>query len=317
MTAISSTKEPDLVSTPLVGRPDVNKKRLARMGWAFSAPALLVILGVTIFPIVYSVIMSLNYVTVTGSGFSLDGFTFSNYNLLLHSSLWRDALFFTLYYTLVTVVVELILGTCIALVLERLTAGRGWMMALLLIPWSMITVINAELWAYIYNGTYGVADDILGALGFGHPVILGTPTSAIIGLMIADIWKTTPFVAIIVLAGLVMLPGDVFEAAEVDGASGWYTFWHITLPLLRPTIALAVMFRVLQAFGLFDLPYVMTGGGPGTATQSLAILAYNALFKNLAFGPGAAVATSTALLVLLACLASLRVFRVQVGQEGS
>jgi len=317
MTAISSTAEQDTVSAPLVGRPDVNKKRLARMGWAFSAPALLVILGVTIFPIVYSVIMSLNYVTVTGSGFSLDGFTFSNYNLLIHSSLWRDALFFTLYYTLVTVVVELILGTCIALVLERLTAGRGWMMALLLIPWSMITVINAELWAYIYNGTYGVADYILGALGFGHPVILGTPTSAIIGLMIADIWKTTPFVAIIVLAGLVMLPGDVFEAAEVDGSSSWQTFWRITLPLLRPTIALAIIFRVLQAFGLFDLPYVMTGGGPGTATQSLAILAYNALFKNLAFGPGAAVATSTALLVLLACLASLRVFRVQVGQEGN
>ena len=317
MTAISSTTEQDLVSKPLVGRPDVNKKRLARMGWAFSAPALIVILGVTIFPIVYSVIMSLNTVTVTGSGFSLDGFTFSNYNLLIHSSLWRDALFFTLYYTLVTVVVELIIGTCIALVLERLTAGRGWMMALLLIPWSMITVINAELWAYIYNGTYGVADYILGALGFGHPVILGTPTSAIIGLMIADIWKTTPFVAIIVLAGLVMLPGDVFEAAEVDGSSSWQTFWRITLPLLRPTIALAIIFRVLQAFGLFDLPYVMTGGGPGTATQSLAILAYNALFKNLAFGPGAAVATSTALLVLLACLASLRVFRVQVGQEGN
>jgi len=317
MTAITPTADQDLVSAPLVGRPDVNKKRLARMGWTFSAPALLVIAAVTIFPIVYSVIMSLNNVTVTGSGFSLNGWTLSNYNLLIHSSLWRDALIFTLYYTLVTVVVELILGTCIALVLERLTAGRGWMMALLLIPWSMITVINAELWAYIYNGTYGVADYILGALGFGHPVILGTPTSAVIGLMIADIWKTTPFVAIIVLAGLVMLPGDVFEAAEVDGASGWYTFWHITLPLLRPTIALAVMFRVLQAFGLFDLPYVMTGGGPGTATQSLAILAYNALFKNLAFGPGAAVATSTALLVLLGCLASLRVFRVQVGQEGN
>jgi trehalose/maltose transport system permease protein len=322
MTAISSASGQSAsgqlgATAPPVPRPDVNKKRLARMGWAFSAPALLVIAAVTIFPIVYSVIMSLNNVTVTGSGFSLDGFTFSNYNLLLHSSLWRNALFFTLYYTLVTVVVELILGTCIALVLERLTSGRGWMMALLLIPWSMITVINAELWAYIYNGTYGVADYILGALGFGHPVILGTPTSAVIGLMIADIWKTTPFVAIIVLAGLVMLPGDVYEAAEVDGASGWYTFWHITLPLLRPTIALAVMFRVLQAFGLFDLPYVMTGGGPGTATQSLAILAYNALFKNLAFGPGAAVATSTALLVLLGCLASLRVFRVQVGQEGN
>jgi multiple sugar transport system permease protein len=316
MTAISSASDQVAASPKLVGRPDVNRKRLARLGWGFSAPALIVIAAVTIFPIVYSVVMSFNNVTVSGNGFSLDGFTVSNYNLLIHSSLWRDALFFTLYYTLVTVIVELVIGTCIALVLERLVAGRGWMMALLLIPWSMITVINAELWNYIYNGTYGVADYILSSLGLGNPVILGTPTPAIIGVMIADIWKTTPFVAIIVLAGLVMLPGDVYEAAEMDGASGWYTFWHVTLPLLRPTIALAVMFRVLQAFGLFDLPYVMTGGGPGTSTQSLAILAYNALFKNLAFGPGAAVATSTALLVLLGCLATLRVFRAQVGQEG-
>jgi len=314
MTALSSSSTGVTTAAPPVPRPDINRKRLARMGWGFSAPALLVIAAVTIFPIVYSVVMSLNNVTVTGNGFSLDGFTFSNYNLLVHSSLWRDALFFTVYYTVVTVIVELVLGTCIALVLERLAAGRGLMMALLLIPWSMITVINAELWAYIYNGTYGVADYILGGLGFGHPVILGTPTPAIIGMMIADIWKTTPFVAIIVLAGLVMLPGDVYEAAEMDGASGWYTFWHVTLPLLRPTIALAVMFRVLQAFGLFDLPYVMTGGGPGTSTQSLSILAFNALFKNLAFGPGAAVATSTAVLVLLGCLATLRVFRAQVGQ---
>ena len=317
MTTLSSTADQVVSEPKLVGRPDVNRQRLARMGWAFTAPALLVIAAVTIFPIVYSVVMSFNNVTVTGNGFSLDGFTFSNYNLLVHSSLWRDALYFTLYYTLVTVVVELVIGTCIALVLERLAAGRGWMMALLLIPWSMITVINAELWAYIYNGTYGVADYVLNAVGLGSPVILGTPTPAIIGLMIADIWKTTPFVAIIVLAGLVMLPGDVYEAAEVDGSSGWSTFWRITVPLLRPTLALAVLFRVLQAFGLFDLPYVMTNGGPGTATTSLAILGYKALFQNLDFGTGSAVAVTTALLVLIGCLLSLRAFKVQVGKEGT
>ena len=120
MTALSSTTTPVVSEPKLVGRPDVNRKRLARMGWAFTAPALIVIAAVTIFPIVYSVIMSLNNVTVTGSGFSLDGFTFSNYNLLVHSGLWRNALYFTLYYTLATVVVELVLGTLIALVLERL-----------------------------------------------------------------------------------------------------------------------------------------------------------------------------------------------------
>jgi len=316
MTAISPTAEQAPAAAPLVGRPDVNRKRMARLGWMFTAPALLIVAGVTIFPIVYSVVISLSNATVSGNGIALNGFTTANYSLVLKNSTWHYALAFTIIYTLITVVVELVLGTMIALVLERLTAGRGFMMALLLIPWSMITVINAELWGYIYQGTYGVADAILNAVGLGSPNILGQSTSAIIGLMIADIWKTTPFVAIIVLAGLVMLPGDIYEAAEVDGSSGWSTFWRITVPLLRPTLALAVLFRVLQAFGLFDLPYVLTNGGPGTATTSLAILGYNAIFKNLSFGPGAAVATTTALLVLLGCLLSLRTFRVQVGKEG-
>jgi multiple sugar transport system permease protein len=316
MTAISPTDEQAPAAAPLVGRPDVNRKRMARLGWMFTAPALIIVAGVTIFPIVYSVVISLSHATVTGNGISLNGFTTANYSLVLKNTTWHYALAFTIIYTLVTVLVELVLGTLIALVLERLTAGRGFMMALLLIPWSMITVINAQLWGYIYQGTYGVADAILNAVGLGSPNILGQSTSAIIGLMIADIWKTTPFVAIIVLAGLVMLPGDIYEAAEVDGSSGWSTFWRITVPLLRPTLALAVLFRVLQAFGLFDLPYVLTNGGPGTATTSLAILGYNAIFKNLSFGPGAAVATTTALLVLLGCLLSLRTFRVQVGKEG-
>ena len=312
MTTISTPVQQAPTTTGLVGRPDVNRKRMARLGWAFSAPALIIIAGVTIFPIIYSVAMSLSNVAVTGNGFSLNGFTWSNYSLVVQSPKWHYALGFTLVYTFVTVLVELVFGTMIALVLQRLTAGRGWMMALLLIPWSMITVINAELWQYIFNSTYGVATYL-----FGLNNVLGTPTPAIIALMIADIWKTTPFVAIIVLAGLVMLPGDIYEAAEVDGSSGWSTFWRITVPLLRPTLALAVLFRVLQAFGLFDLPYVMTSGGPGTSTTSLAILGYNVMFKNLAFGPGAAVAVTTALLVLLGCLISLRAFKVQVGSEGT
>jgi multiple sugar transport system permease protein len=317
MTTISSATEQTPASAPLVGRPDANRKRMARLGWMFSAPALLIVAGVTIFPIVYSVVISFSNAQVSGNGISLNGFTTANYSLVLRNSTWHYALAFTIIYTLITVIVELVLGTMIALVLERLTAGRGAMMALLLIPWSMITVINAELWGYIYQGTYGVADAILNAVGLGSPNILGQSTSAIIGLMIADIWKTTPFVAIIVLAGLVLLPGDVFEAAEVDGSSGWSTFWRITVPLLRPTLALAVLFRVLQAFGLFDLPYVLTNGGPGTSTTSLALLGYNAIFKNLSYGPGAAVATTSALLVLIGCLLSLRTFRVQVGKEGN
>lgn len=312
LTRVSAQSRP-----PLVGRPDANTKVLARLGWAFTTPALVFVGVVTVFPIVFSVVMSLSNVTVSGNGFALGGFTLSNYSLLIHASSWRYALAFTLIYTLVTVVVEIVIGTSIALVLERLTKRRGLMMALLLLPWSMITVISAELWQYIFEGTYGVLQAIFGAVGLGHPVFLGSPTPAIISMMVADIWKTTPFVAIIVLSGLMMLPGEVYEAAEVDGASGWSTFWQITLPLLRPTIALAVLFRILQAFGLFDLPFVLTGGGPGIATTSLAILGYKTMFENLDFGPGAAIATSTSLLVLIGCLLFLRVFRSQVGTEGN
>jgi multiple sugar transport system permease protein len=297
-------------------RPDLIRRQYARLGWLFSAPAFLVIAAFTLFPIVFAIILSFEKVNVTGSGFSLDGTTLSNYHTVVTAGLWHHALWFTALYTVFTVFIELILGTVFALVLVRLTAGRGPMMALLLIPWSLITVISAELWSYIYNPTYGALDDIWHLItGGAPPNFLGTPWPAFLALAFADIWKTTPFVAIIVLAGLVMIPLDLFEASEVDGASGWKTFWRITLPMLRPTIGIAVLFRVLQSFGLFDLPYVLTSGGPGTSTQSLAMLAYNTMFSDIEFGPGAAVAVSTAVIVLIMCLVFLRAFKQQVGKE--
>ncbi|WP_308491712.1 carbohydrate ABC transporter permease [Microbacterium terrisoli] len=303
-----------LGSRPPRPRQNALQRAMTRMGWAFSAPGLFVIAAVTLFPVAFSVVMSFSNVDVLGSGFQIDGFTLGNYKTIFTASIWQYALVFTIGYTIVTVIVELVLGVLIALVLERLEGIRGWMMAILLIPWSLITVISATLWDYIYDPTAGIADWIFQQLGWGSPVILGTPTSAIIAMMVADIWKTTPFVAIIVLAGLVMIPGDLYEAAEMDGASGWQLFWKITLPLLRPTIALAVLFRILQAFGLFDLPFVLTQGGPQNATTSLAILGYQAMFTDLKFGPGAAVAVTTAALVVIGCLVFLKVFRAQVSE---
>ncbi len=291
---------------------DRNQIILARLGWRFTTPALVIVGAITIFPVVFSIVLSLSNVNITGNGFQLQGFTFSNYSLLIHSSEWRYSLGFTVFYTFVTVFIEVVLGTAFAVLMEKLSRGRGPMMALLLLPWSIITVISAELWQYVYQGTYGVLQYLINAAGFGKPVILGTPTPAIIAMMAADIWKTTPFVSVIVLAGLVMLPGDVFEAASVDGCSPWQSFWKITFPLLRPTLSIAVLFRILQAFGVFDLPFVLTSGGPGTSTTSLAILGYKVMFNNLQFGPGSAVAVSATLLVLIGCLLFLRAFRSQV-----
>ncbi|MHB1738835.1 MAG: carbohydrate ABC transporter permease [Actinomycetes bacterium] len=330
--ASTTTDGPQPADTPTLGRSGdvarrrpgtpgrntaagIARRRQARAGWAYTGPAMLVIGLVTIFPILFSVVLSLNNVSVTGNGFALQQWTGHNYSLLIHASAWRNALVFTVAYTIITVAVEIILGTLAALVLERLTVGRGALMALLLIPWSMITVISAQLWSYIYNSTYGLATYLIHGVTGHSPVLLGTPTPAIVSMMVADIWKTTPFVTIIVLAGLVMLPQDVYEAAEMDGATGWTTFWRVTLPQLRPTVSIAVLFRILQAFGLFDLPFVLTGGGPGTSTQSLALLGWRVLFQDLNFGPGAAVATSTALLVLIGCLVFLQAFKSQVGRE--
>ncbi|WP_423919464.1 carbohydrate ABC transporter permease [Frigoribacterium sp. 2-23] len=283
----------------------------SRSAWLFASPALLIILLVTVFPVLYSVVLSFARVSIDYDGFQIDEFTLGNYGALAQSSDWYRALGFTVLYTVVTVAIELVLGMLSALVLERLGVTRGWMLALLLVPWSLVTIVSAQLWKYIYDSTYGIATWGIGLVTGDPPVILGEPVSAAVALMVADIWKTTPFVAIILLAGLVMIPDEQYEAAELDGSSAWTTFWRVVMPQLAPTFTIAVLFRVLQAFGVFDLPFVLTQGGPGTSTQTLAIMGYKVLFQDINIGPGAAIATSTALIVGLGCLVFLRAFRNQ------
>ncbi|MGO3153400.1 MAG: carbohydrate ABC transporter permease [Galactobacter sp.] len=292
-------------------KPTGIEKSRARSAWWFATPALIVIGLVTIFPVVYSVVLSFAKVEIGYEGFGIKSFTTGNYGALFESSAWYQALGFTVLYTVITVGVELVLGMLVALVLERLGVTRGWMLALLLIPWSLVTIVSAQLWKYIYDATYGVATWFIGLFTDSPPVILGEPVSAATALMVADIWKTTPFVAIILLAGLVMIPEEHYEAAELDGANAWTTFWRVVMPQLMPTFTIAVLFRVLQAFGVFDLPFVLTQGGPGTSTQTLAMMGYRVLFQDLNIGPGAAIATTTALIVGLGCMIFLRAFRNQ------
>lgn len=314
--SVTTAAGPGAHAAPQARRKRRSSRRESRTAWAFAAPALLFVGLVTLFPILFSVAMSFSNVTVTAHGFQLNGITGANYSLVVQAAAWRYALLFTIFWAIGTVAIELVIGTAIALVLERMTIrGRGWMMALLLVPWTIITVISAELWSYMYNGVYGVLTVLASHLGLGHPQFLGTPTLAILSLLVAEVWKTTPFVVIIVLAGLVMIPEDLYEAAALDGAGAWSVFWRVTLPMLRPTIALVILFRFLQAFGLFDLPFVLTNGSPGHSTEPLALLAYKVMFNELDFGPGAAVAASTAAIVLIGCLFFLRMFRSQVGKE--
>jgi len=188
------------------------------------------------------------------------------------------------------VAVELVLGLGLALLVHRKIRGRGVLRAAVLIPWALPTVVSSLLWGWIYHDRYGLANHLLLTLGvLAEPrVWLGDPALAMAAAIVADIWKTTPYVALILLTGLQAVDPIVYEAAALDGAAGARAFRHLTLPLLLPSMAVALMFRTLDAFRVFDLIYVLTRGGPGGSTETVSVLAYQLLFQDLDFGRGAA-----------------------------
>ncbi|GLG01467.1 trehalose/maltose ABC transporter permease [Alicyclobacillus hesperidum subsp. aegles] len=298
-------------------RSGILQRTDVRAGWGLLTPAGIVILAVTIFPIIYSLFMSFNNIQLTTNGFQFTFTGLQNYKDVYSAPLFWHSVGFTIYYSVITVAVELFFGLLIALAIQNVERLKSISIIVMLIPWALITVISAQMWGYIYNGVYGVLNAILQGLHIIHTQVnwLGQPFTAVVSLMIADIWKTTPFVVIILLSGLQMIPKDYYEAALIDGANAWQSFWNVTFPQLRGSIALAGLFRILQAFGIFDLPFVLTQGGPGTTTTSLAMLGEETLFTNLHFGLGAAVAISTVILILGACLIFLSAFRGMVGEE--
>ncbi|MDQ3895562.1 MAG: sugar ABC transporter permease, partial [Actinomycetota bacterium] len=194
-----------------------------------------------------------------------------NYQDLIHDTIFRDAVVVTVKFTVITVVFEFILGMCIALVINSNFKGRGVMRAAMLIPWAIPTVISAQMWKWMYNDVYGVINDLaVNKLQLlDHNVaFIAKPGLSLLAISAVDIWKTTPFVALLLLAGLQVIPGDVYEAAFVDGASRWQQFVRITLPLLRPAIAVTLIFRTLDALRVFDVFYVMFGGRADTQTMA-------------------------------------------------
>lgn len=216
---------------------------------------------------------------------------------------WWTALGNTAVFTAGSVALEMVLGTAFALLLHRNFRGRGLARALVMLPWALPTAVMALAWAWIFNDSFGVLNDLLQRAGMvGGPVAwLGRPHTAMLAMIVADVWKTTPFVALIVLAGLQGIPSEVLEAARVDGLSAWQRFRRVRLPLLAPSLLVAVAFRSVQAYAAFDLPYVMTGGGPGGATETVSLYSFQNYFRYLDFGYGSAVAVQgVALAALLA-----------------
>jgi ABC-type sugar transport system permease subunit len=273
----------------------------ARLGLILAAPAVAFIVAVAFFPLIGTIRDSLFRISLRFANQGRPFIGLENYANVLQDDRWHNALRVTGLVAGVSVAAELVLGMIIALLINRAFVGRGIVRAAVLIPWALTTVVSARMWAWIYDARYGVFNDILLRLGvIDSPLIfLSNPNLTIWAMIGAEIWKTTPFMALLLLAGLQLIPADIYEAAQIDGATGWQSFWKITLPMLKPTILVALLFRTIDAVRMFDLPRVLTNGGPGVSTETLVLYSYNTLFTSLNFGYGSALAVTSFLLVLL------------------
>ena len=236
-----------------------------------------------------------------------------NYRTLIHDSIFRDSIVTTVKFTLITVSFEFVLGLIIALVVNSNFKGRGVMRAVMLIPWAIPTVVSAQMWKWMYDDIFGVINDAGVRLHIlNHSVAwISQPSTALASVAAVDIWKTTPFVALILLAGLQVIPQDLYEAADVDGASKLTQFWRITLPLLRPAILVALIFRKLDALRVLDFFYVFFGNR--VDTQTMAIYDQNTIVSVGNVGYGAAI--SVAIFLIIALFVVIYVTFIRVDEQ--
>ncbi|MCC6965795.1 MAG: sugar ABC transporter permease [Nitrospira sp.] len=281
--------------------------------WSMVTPALLVTVIFALYPVVDSLWLSLHHIFVGVPQLGSPFVGLDNYVALLRDPVARQALVVTLAFVILSTLLEVTCGLIIALVIHERFRGRGLVRAAILIPWAIPTVVASQLWRYIFNDQYGFANLLL----FGDRVTeyipwLAYPSVAFAVVVLADVWKTSSFAALLILAGLQVIPSDVYDAARVDGATMWQRFWHITLPLLKPALLLALLFRTMDAFRVFDLVFVMTQGGPGDATQVLQFYGYQTLFTEGRIGYGSAISVAVFLMILVLSLTYLRAIGSQL-----
>jgi multiple sugar transport system permease protein len=254
------------------------KKAERKLGWMLCAPAVLVMVAVAAYPILYSVWLSLQRSDLK---FPEDQkfIGLANYATVLSNQYWWTAFGVTALITVVTVTIELVLGMGLAIVMHRTLVGRGLVRTAALVPYGIVTVVAAFSWRFAWTPDYGY---LANAFSSGAP--LTERASALAIIMLAEIWKTTPFMALLLLAGLALVPEDLLKAASMDGASNWQRFVRVTLPVMKPAILVALLFRTLDAFRVFDNIYVLTAGA--NETSSVSMLAYNNLIRGLNLGIG-------------------------------
>jgi multiple sugar transport system permease protein len=282
------------------GKPQLSEGARAerRLGWLLCAPAVIVMLAVTGYPLIYAVYLSLlRYNLELPNAIKFIGF--SNYGAVLSSPYWWQALKVTVIITVFSVAITLVLGMLLAFVMYRTLFGRGTVRTASLIPYGIVTVAAAYGWQYAWTPGQGY----LSAL-FNDSAPLTSEVKAIAVIILAEIWKTTPFMGLLLLAGLSLVPEDLQKAAKVDGATAWQRFTKITLPLMKPAILVALLFRTLDSFRIFDNIFILTGGANNTG--SVSILGYDNLFNALNLGIG-----STISVLIFICVAIIAVVYIK------
>jgi multiple sugar transport system permease protein len=279
-----------------------------RLGWMLVAPALTVMLLVTAYPLGRAVWLSLySYRLTDPEGREFVGLR--NYGVVLTDGLWWQTVFTTVFITVVTVVIELVIGFAFAMVMHRIIFGRGWVRTAILIPYGIVTVVAAYAWQYAFSLDSGFVNEWF---GLGDKAWFSDRWSALFVIIMAEVWKTTPFISLLLLAGLAQVPEDLQEAAKVDGATNWQRFTRVTVPNMKAAIMVALLFRTLDAYRIFDTIFIMTGGAE--KTESVGFLTYRQTISRTALGLGSALSVLLFLTVVLIAFLYLKVFRTDLSR---
>jgi multiple sugar transport system permease protein len=293
-------------------------RRESLFAWGLLAPCLFLVALFAFYPIVQSVVMSLHRIILSLPQLGDPFVGLANYACLIQDPEALRALINTCLFVLASTLLELGLGLVIALVMHQAIKGRSLLRAALIIPWAIPTVVTSQMWRFIMSDNYGLLNlALFGGNAAAYKAWLADPFWALAAVILADVWKTSSFAALILLAGLQTIPEDLYEAARVDGAGMWRRFLHITLPALKPAMAVALLFRTMDAFRVFDLVFVMTQGGPGNATNVLQFYGYQKMFAEGFLGYGASVAVLVFALVMATSLLYLLLFRKALFREAA
>lgn len=287
------------------------EQRRRRAGLVLVAPALVMLVAVIGYPIVRSVLLSFQDAKLTAGAIGTAWVGLGNYQKLPDDEAFSIALRNSAFFTVCEVILVVVIALLTAMLLNTTQGRKPFYTTILLIPWVIAPVANAVLWKWILHANYGVLNAIVVGLGISERPInwLGTPETALRMLLLADIWKSIPFIALLLLAGLQNIPNYLYKAARLDGATAWQQFRFVTLPGLRTPLALAVILQTIWSFKVFDLIFVLTKAGPADGTLLLNFLAYRVSFNFLDFGYGAAIANVIFLIMFVLALVFIKVLR--------